>query len=668
MDPAHFTFTLANDSKEYTGEPLTTTVASAKFNVPTTPVTMVFPTDYTYIITDNTNAGTANVIITGQGNFKGSIVKPFTITRKPVYLQPNNAAKLYKEGDPTYLLDDTDENWTAATTENYKLGTLSGSDFTEDEDAVLNGTVKLARVAGENVGTYKIYVKSYTPADDDNYMIAGDQVVNDPDDATVKNLLGTFQINPKGDGLVLRFKEGTTNSKIYGDADPDLDIDDLEYVSGAIGKDDWEIIKPTLSVPTIAPVSQKVADNATNKLKVTGLASTNYPVVTVQDYAFRIDPRPIAVIVKAQAIEYADETFVTDSDEDTYWVTDDANSRGNDWNGNQDTDTKAALNLTLSTIKALDSYGPNGDLAKTYENVIIAAIDNANYELTEAKCTWGNLTVSPSAYLVLSDANDDVFTQITAHNGQTKNVKIKFNRDQHLESDGDGVDRTWMKEKWNSIVLPFEISIAELSSKFGYAIFNVADAANTEAGKVAFKIEMAANYDGNIIPANTPLLIKTNVAVADATTITFGPKEIVAPATPQFGDAINATGYKFRGTYAPMTVSKTSEYADNFYFWTGTTDKPSRIKSDSQYDNVWVIKPFSAYVDQSAASAAHGTELEFTYEDLNGQTTTVKGISIDDINSDKLNEGIYNLNGVKMNNVPTQKGIYIMNGKKVVVK
>jgi hypothetical protein len=225
-----------------------------------------------------------------------------------------------------------------------------------------------------------------------------------------------------------------------------------------------------------------------------------------------------------------------------------------------------------------------------------------------------------------------------------------------------------MKEKWNSIVLPFEISIAELSSRFGYAIFNVADAANTVAGKVAFKIEMAANYDGNIIPANTPLLIKTNVAVANATTITFGPKEIVAPATPQFGDVINATGYKFMGTYVPMTVNAESQYADDFYFWTGTTDNPSRIKSTSTAGNTWIIKPFSAYVDQSAAAGAHDMELEFTYEELGGSTTAVKGISIEDVNSNVNANGIYNLNGVKMNNVPTQKGIYIMNGKKVVVK
>ena len=133
-------------------------------------------------------------------------------------------------------------------------------------------------------------------------------------------------------------------------------------------------------------------------------------------------------------------------------------------------------------------------------------------------------------------------------------------------------------------------------------------------------------------------------------------------------EAINATGYKFMGTYAAMTVSAESEYADNFYFWTGTTNTPSRIQSTSTQGNTWIIKPFSAYVDQTGSTSARDMELEFTYEELGGGTTAVRGISIDEINNDKLNEGVFNLNGVKMNNVPTQKGIYFMNGKKVVVK
>ena len=656
LNGTDFTFTLHDASLVYTGEDLTTTLDEAKFGV----TDMSFPADYTYIITNNRNAGTANVIITGQGNFKGSVVKNFTITPKPVYIKPANASKKYGAEDPALT--------------GYTLGNLTGAplSFVADPDAVLKGTVELARVAGDNVGTYKIYVKGYTPAADDNYTIATDansgagkgQIVNDPADATAYNLLASFQVEPASSPLVLKLKDGSDNTKIYGDANPAWTINDLEYVSGAIGDDTWETIKPALSAPVFSIADENVG--AENNKVLVSTYSTNYPVVTLQDYPFTVTPRPIAVIVKAQTVDYGTNIVKTYDTDDTYWEVDNANSHGTDWNGNQDTDGKAKLKLTMATHDPYLSYGPNGAVAKTYNGVIEATIDNPNYELTVAKCTWGNLTVNPGEYLVLSDEDADVFAKITAHNGQNKKVKIVLNRDQALKEGGK--PRTWMKEMWNSIVLPFDISIAELSTKFGYAIFNVADAANTVTGKVAFKIEMAANYDGNIIPANTPLLIKTNTAIANATTIDFGMKEIVAPATAQFGEVINATGYKFKGTYAAMTVSAESEYADNFYFWTGTTNTPSRIQSTSTQGNTWIIKPFSAYVDQTGSTSARDMELEFTYEELGGGTTTVRGISIDEINNDKLNEGVFNLNGVKMNNVPTQKGIYIMNGKKVVVK
>ena len=54
-------------------------------------------------------------------------------------------------------------------------------------------------------------------------------------------------------------------------------------------------------------------------------------------------------------------------------------------------------------------------------------------------------------------------------------------------------------------------------------------------------------------------------------------------------------------------------------------------------------------------------------EEADGSTTAIRSINADEINS-KNAEGIYNLNGVKLNSVPSQKGVYIQNGKKIVVK
>ena len=81
----------------------------------------------------------------------------------------------------------------------------------------------------------------------------------------------------------------------------------------------------------------------------------------------------------------------------------------------------------------------------------------------------------------------------------------------------------------------------------------------------------------------------------------------------------------------------------------------------------WDVLPFEGYIDMSNASAPAAHNMTFYFEELDGSTTAIKGISTDELNG-KMAEGMYNMNGMKLNTVPTQKGVYIMNGKKIVVK
>ena len=57
-----------------------------------------------------------------------------------------------------------------------------------------------------------------------------------------------------------------------------------------------------------------------------------------------------------------------------------------------------------------------------------------------------------------------------------------------------------------------------------------------------------------------------------------------------------------------------------------------------------------------------------TVEDFDGQTTAIKTLNADKINGLNVSEGWYNLNGVKLQGAPTKKGVYINNGKKVIIK
>ena len=636
-------------------------------NLATESATMATPTDYAYTYEKNTDAGTAEIIITGQGNFEGSIVIPFTIAKADIYVMPVAAEKNYGNDDPeaTAIAFDAEN---PATVYQYKLVTAGN---VEVAGAKLNGTVELQREEGEAVSTYKIYFKSYEPNPSDNYTVKNDVSDNQFNVEVTAERYANFTIKKASTGLKLRFTTAgaAKNTKVYGNADPVWTIDDLEPIAageegGFVGDDTWASVKPTLSAPIFTLASQNVENEEQNHVIVSNLASTNYPSVSVEPLEFNVTKRKVAVKVKAQTITYGNN-ITTTSPSDDVWEIDNTNSEGGDWNGTTG-DTRENLAVTLS-VANLPTYGPS---ATAYEKVITASTGNPNYVIDDKKSVWGNLTVNPGTALVLDDAEDDNFIKIKANNGKELNVTIKFNRDQKLkDSDPESATRKWTKGYWNSLVLPFDISIAELSSGFGYAIFNVADPVNTTTGKVAFKIELAENTTGNVIPANTPILVKSNTDFFGPHTINFGSRTIVAPEAAQFGEPINATNYRFMGTYEALTASK-DNMANDYYFWTGVTNTPSRINTVKTPDtqNSWTILPFSCYVDQTGTATSGGArELEFTYEDLGGHTTTVRGISIDEIGGENA-EGIYNLNGVKMQNIPTQKGIYIMNGKKVVVK
>ena len=623
---SEFEWTLAFDSKAYTGEKIMNSVTSAKFKGVTPAQTLNNPDDYTFVCTNNINVGTANVVISGQGNFKGSVVLPYTITGQAIYIQPLDAEKNYSEADPTSF--------------SYKLVDGAGADVT----ATLNGTVELARVAGENVGSYKIYVVSYTAdaANPDNYAPAN--TFNDPNSELTTNKIAWFTINPSisGDGLKLKFKDGTVATKVYGNANPAWTIDDLEYVSGAIGSDTWETIKPTLSTPDFEIASEDVADNATNKVTVTGLASANYPSVTVTPIAFTITKRPIAVVVENQTVTYGDNV----SSDVEKWSVATGYSLAT-------SDTKSAVGITLSTVNSIGTYTP-GD---TYNDAIQASITGeTNYELVTGDCVNGKLTVtaiSPTAAIVFDKEAGNMYDKIVAFDGQTRDVTVKLYRKNVVGSN----TYTWGRAQWNPMVLPFEVSVRELSTAIGYAIVNTYDELNTTPSNAGFKLTMGT------IPANTPFLLKTDADITEGFELKFTGKEIVAPTGDMTLTATN--GISFIGTYEDVVIDKNSSQAqgDAETYWKYYA--ANEIKGISKTsENKYTVYPFGGFFNWTAPSAS-APAMTITVQDADGTITSISSIeSEDEINA----SGWYNLNGIKLEGAPTQKGIYIKDGKKFILK
>ena len=200
-------------------------------------------------------------------------------------------------------------------------------------------------------------------------------------------------------------------------------------------------------------------------------------------------------------------------------------------------------------------------------------------------------------------------------------------------------------EKWYPIVLPFETSVKEVSEAFGYAIVNVLKEDNDNAKKIAFKLYMQN------IPANTPFVVKV-YEETNMNSVSFYDKLIVNSAAPVVADE---AGVKFIGSYSHKVGFKANEAFfsasedRNDYYWGSAT-------------NSTYMAPLGAYFQLPEGAPAR----TITFQEADGSTTAIDAITT--ANEVKNAEGWYTINGMKLENAPVEKGIYINNGKKIVIK
>ncbi|MBQ3378423.1 MAG: S-layer homology domain-containing protein [Clostridia bacterium] len=121
-------FTVDTADKAYTGSPITTTVTAVGYTE---------GTDYTVAYSENTNAGTATVTISGNGGFGGTITKNFTITPAVLTMTATAADKAY-------------DGTVAATVTAGALTGIIGTDDVSVAEATAAGSF-----ADANVGTAK---------------------------------------------------------------------------------------------------------------------------------------------------------------------------------------------------------------------------------------------------------------------------------------------------------------------------------------------------------------------------------------------------------------------------------------------------------------------------------------------------------------------------------
>lgn len=192
--------------------------------------------------------------------------------------------------------------------------------------------------------------------------------------------------------------------------------------------------------------------------------------------------------------------------------------------------------------------------------------------------------------------------------------------------------RSFVANKWNTLVLPFAVSDADVKTTFG-ADAKIVEYSNADDANINFTTSTKG------IEANVPVLIMP-AAVNAENTYTFNSVSIVV-ADPK----ADGTNYSFVGSYKPCNLVN-----DDYMLY---ADKWWKTETGDKYK----IKAFRAYIKANTPAAAKQLNLV-----IDGQTT---GLKLNTVNGNIEGE-TYNIVGQRVAN--SYKGLIIKNGKKIIKK
>ena len=219
------------------------------------------------------------------------------------------------------------------------------------------------------------------------------------------------------------------------------------------------------------------------------------------------------------------------------------------------------------------------------------------------------------------------------------------------------------KKGWNSIILPVDMTAAQVVEAFGKDT-QLAEFDRLENNWIKFStVNVAA--DGVVLKKNTPYIIYPTKEpgnysyTIDGVTQIFDDHVYVANGinydneTSNLTHTVNGTGMTYTGSYDSKTVVS----ADSYMF-----SKGDLVHTNKEH----TVKAYRCWLKEDVSS---GKMLMFSL-DGNGLDGTT-GIQVVEENKQNTNTGIYNLGGVRMNTNDVNKlpkGVYIVNNKVVVNK
>ena len=256
---------------------------------------------------------------------------------------------------------------------------------------------------------------------------------------------------------------------------------------------------------------------------------------------------------------------------------------------------------------------------------------------------------------VLQDAaTNDVAALATRLDGKQTNVALSGRT---LTKDGN----------WNTLCLPFSMTAAQI-------------AASPLAGATIKEMAMTSNLDANgvltlnfstvtAIEAGTPYIIKWTTTGDDIVNPVFS--NVTISSTTPTAVVSNDKKVTFVGQYSPFSIVSSGATGDN----EGNKNEILLMTKGNKIGyskNPRTLNCFRChfYVPTNGGQQAHSIEVDFG----EGETTSLSEelrVKSEECNAtlrSLVEEVWYSLDGRKLEGKPTAKGMYIVNGRKVIIK
>lgn len=217
------------------------------------------------------------------------------------------------------------------------------------------------------------------------------------------------------------------------------------------------------------------------------------------------------------------------------------------------------------------------------------------------------------------------------------------------------LNRTFGANKWYSVVLPFSVSQKQMKEVFGkdVKVLHYSDVDGTDLNLFEHFYQM--------IVGGTPVLVKPSQKVTNPVfnNVTLTSKTVVD---------IENTGFKCTGSWNNVDFPAYSYFIDaktnSFYQYDPTKVETGTVKPHAGAFRSWIIASENASTAKQLTMHINGIEEQ-------GETTAIWNAISGNDDAEVASKGIYSLSGQKMNATDTSslpKGIYIVNGKKFIVK